>query len=226
MKTLSITAIILSITAMSSYAAPIPNNIKSKQLAAPTTAQVSAQAATSAATSTTKDEATDTEEVIPTHLDKATSTKICEDVKSKIDIKVAALNEFTDNEKSKVGNVIDKLDKIKIIADDKLSDEELVAEVQDRQDNVSDLLNTFVSKEQSYVAKISDIKKINCAANLKDAKKKIDDSRIDHKSLVSSSDNLHDYISKDVKDTIDKVKDSLDKNKGIFDKLKSFISGN
>lgn len=225
MKKLSITAIILSITAMSSYAATIPSNIKSKQLAAPAVVQISGQAATSA-TSSAKDEAANTEEVIPTHLDKATSTKICEDVKSKIDIKVAALNEFTDNEKSKVGNVIDKLNKIKMIADDKLSDEELVAEVQDRQDNVSDLLNTFVSKEQSYVAKISDIKKINCATNLKDAKKKIDDSRIDHKSLVSSSDNLHDYISKDVKDTIDKVKDSLDKNKGIFDKLKSFISGN
>ncbi len=226
MKKLLLSSILIStciITASAAANTSVKLKVPEKVTSTATVEQGQSNTTLRASTTTT---ATDTDQDLPSHLDRATSTKICEDVKTKIDAKVAALNEFTENEKDKVGNVIEKLDKIKLIADDKLKDEDLVAEVQDRQDTVSDMLDKFVAVEINYVTKISDIKKVNCSTNLKDAKKKIEDSRVDHKSLVASNDDLHNYISKDVKQTIDKVKDSVDKNKGILGIIKSFISGN
>lgn len=173
-----------------------------------------------------KSTSTAQEEEIPTHLDKASTTKLCEDVKSKIDDKIDILNSFTEEEKVKVNNVIDKLDKIKEIADKKLEDDDLVEDISDKQNNVDNLLIKFIEAEDTYSKKIYDIKSLSCITNLKDIKKKIEDSKSNHKDLVTTNKNLHNYISTDVKETLDKVKQGLDKNKTLLDKIKSLISGN
>ena len=222
MKTNLIIGIIIA-TSLSASAASITAGI-SLTSATNTGASTTSSSTNNSTSSATTNTNANINDEIPNHLDKATSVKICEDVKSKIDNKVDVLRDFTDNEQQRVHNVIDKLDKVKELASKKLNDQSITDEIQERKDTVSEKLDKFTDTEKVYTNKILEIKKLNCNTSLKDVRKKIEDSKSDHKDLVSNSEDLRDYISVEVKNTIEKVKVNVDKTKSIFDKIRSLIS--